>query len=267
MNIEQICSKCNILRVDDIKRLHANKEPLVAIAMLSFIRPQKLIKALKLHLSNRTPLIMVLRVQGCEHLTEKQINEITHLCKQFYGYDLQFTKTNKGSGEPRHDVMNRAIKTFNTPYIMTTDDDMMWKPYSIMAQVSLLERLVNYGVISSVCTPNYPRKWFENGVLKTEKITKTFVDADMIGSGTSIHRREIFQTCEYDKEYKIGCGDYDFCMQIRRIGWKIGVLNIPELNSHNDAAGSGNDYNRQRYNRPIIKKSIERFKQKWGYTL
>ncbi len=267
MNLKQICVKHNILDYNEMTKLIGLQQPLVTIAMLSFIRPEKLIKALKMHLKNGTPLNMVLRVQGCEKLSKAVRNDITNLVKQFHGHNLQFTETNLGSGIPRHDVLNRAVSKFNTPFIMTTDDDMMWKPYSILAQVHLLQKMPDYGVISSVCTPNYPRKWFDNGALKTAKITKTFVNADMIGSGTSVHRREIFDTCEYDKEYKIGCGDYDFCMQIRRVGWKIGVLNIPELNSLNDAAGSGQDYNRQRYNRPIINKSIARFKKKWNYDL
>lgn len=268
MNLRNICDKFEILNYDEITPLLEITEPIVTIAMLSFKRFNILIKALKQHLENGTPLNMVLRVQCCEDLSDNQRTEIETLIKQFAGYDLQFTETNLGSGIPRHDVMNRAITNFNTPYILTTDDDMIWKPYSIMTQVSLLERMPEYGIISSTCNPNYPRKWKDkNGVWKTANITQPFVDADMIGSATSVYRREIFKTCEYDKEYTIGCGDYDLCMQIRQSGWKIGVLNVPQLKSLNDNKANTKEYRQMRYNRKTIDKSVILFKKKWGLDL
>lgn len=268
MNLKEICKKYDILNYSEIQSLLEVKEPLVTVAMLSFKRFDVLIKALKKHLDNGTPLNLVLRVQCCEDLAHSQRTQIEDLAARFYGHDLQFTEKNLGSGIPRHDVMNRALTKFNTPYILTTDDDMIWPPYAIMAQVSLLERLPDYGIISSTCIPNYPRKWKDRkGVWRTANITEAFVNADMIGSATSVYRREVFDECEYDKEYTIGCGDYDLCMQIRQAGWKIGVLNTVELKSLNDNKGNSKEYRQMRYNRSIIVKSVDRFKKKWGIGL
>jgi GT2 family glycosyltransferase len=266
MNIKQICDKYELLNYDDIIEIY-NKEPMVTVAMLSFRRYHKLIPALQRHLENKTPMNLVLRVQCAEELTQQQRDNIKSLVSQFPGHDLQFTEKNLGSGIPRHDVMNRAINDFNTPYIMTTDDDMMWKKYCIETQISLLERMPEYGLISSTCDPNYPIQRIYDNKISIIKNDNIFTDADLIGSATSIYRREIFNTCEYDKEYRIGCGDYDLCMQIRKNGWKIGVMDISELKSLNDASNSGQGYFRERYNKQIIQRSVKRFKEKWGINI
>ena len=264
--LDKICSKYkDILDKAQIIGLMGMDKPLVTIAMLSFKRFDVLISSLERHLLNRTPLNMVLRVQCCEDLTTQQKDKIIELVSRFHASDLQFTEKNLGSGIPRHDVINRALTKFNTPYILTTDDDMLWEPYSIIAQVSLLERLPGYGLISSVCAPNYPRHYKENNIWKFEQVIQdTFVDAHLIGSATSVYRREVFDTCEYDKKYTIGCGDYDLCMQIDKAGWKIGVLNIPELKSLNNNKGNTQEYRKMRYNKAVTKLSTTRFNEKWG---
>lgn len=262
---EKIIKKYDILDSDVIKRYKNIKYPLVTMAMLSFKRYNQLIDALERHLANGTPLNIVLRVQCCEELSNRQMNSIRRLCRRFHGHIVKFTETNLGSGEPRHDVMSIALNDFDTPYIMTTDDDMMWEPNSIISQLSLFDKRPEYGVISSSCLPNYPIHILNDGKWTIDRDYKdNFVDTTLCGSATSIYRREIFKNVEYDKEYRIGLGDFDLCLQIIEAGWKIGVMNIPELKSLNDASRNPPGYGKERYNRGIIKHSISRFREKWG---
>lgn len=263
--MKEICKKYDILDYDKIMNIHNLDKPIVTIAMLSFRRYEKLIKSLQTHLNNGLKMNICLRVQCSEELTKEQKDNITFLVNKFYDHDLQFTEKNLGSGIPRYDVINRCIKNFNTPYIMTTDDDMIWKKYCIESQIYLLEQMPEYGMISSTCNPNYPIKIFKDGKIHTIK-NSNFNDADLIGSATSVYKKEIFDTCEYDKEYTIGCGDYDLCMQIRKT-WKIGVIDIPELKSLNDAKNSGHMYFKERFNKSVIQKSVNRFNKKWGFNI
>jgi GT2 family glycosyltransferase len=92
--------------------------------------------------------------KGSEELSDTIKDEIRDLVSQFYGSHLVFTKNNLGSGIPRHVMMAKALE-FDTPYIYTTDDDMLFPEYSIITQVAVLDTLKEYGALGSVCTPSY----------------------------------------------------------------------------------------------------------------
>jgi GT2 family glycosyltransferase len=263
MDIKQIAGKYGLLKYTDIESLITKKEPVVTIAMLSYRRPASLIISLKKHLSNGTPMNLCLRVQGSEELSDTIKDEIRDLVSQFYGSHLVFTKNNLGSGIPRHEMMAKALE-FDTPYIYTTDDDMLFPEYSIITQVAVLDTLKEYGALGSVCTPSYPRYFIKYGKISSSKVVKSFEDTEMMGSATTLYRREVFDTCEYDKDYQIGLGDFDLCMQMAESGWKLGIMNIKELNSLNDWDPKAKDYIRERYNRPVIAYSKQRFRWKWG---
>jgi len=266
MNLETICSKYPILlNYGSIQELIDLKEPIVTIAMLSYRRPKSLIKTLKQLLSNGTPLNLCLNVQGQEELSDDIKEEIEGLVCQFYNYLLDYSDGNLGSGIPRHRMLHEALK-LNTPYLMFTDDDMHWKPNSIVAQISVLESLPeSYAGIGSVCTPFYPAYFYKEGKITQKVIDTEFMECDLMGSGTSIFKSHIFEKCDLDVGYNRGLQDFDHCMNIRSNGWQLGIMNIPELWADNNAFEKNNhNYTQERYNKEIIQKSRERFKNKWG---
>jgi len=264
MNIKTICGKYpKLLDYGSIQKLLSLDKPIVTIAMLSYRRPKSLLKSLKQLLNSGIPLNLCLNVQGQEELSNKIKSNIETLTSKFYTCRLSYSDGNLGSGIPRHRVIEKSL-TFDTPYIMTTDDDMMWPKYSIAAQISVLESLHQYGAIGSVCLPNYPMCYRDGNKTSQLVITEQFTEAEMMGSATTIYRRDVFDTCEYDKGYTIGLGDFDLCRQMLK-NWKLGIINIPELNSLNDWDADAKSYIKERYNQPTIMKSRERFLKKWGF--
>ena len=233
------------------------------MVMLSYKRPYMLIPALEEILKKNIKMNICLRVQGAEEITIEERRRILELCEAFVGFDLQFTRGNHYTGIPRHDIINRALTHFNTPFILTADDDMKYANNAIASCVAALMQNPEYGVISHWCNPSYGCHAVIDGVFQKLPLQSPFTVVETLGSGTAVYRREVYDKCEYDKNYTLGCADYDFGMQMKQVGWKAGVICIEELKSLNDnkkGEPRNKEYWKHRYNKVIISKSIELFK-------
>lgn len=240
------------------------KEPYVTLAMLSFRRPNSLIKTLTELLEMDIPLNLVLRVQAVEELDNDIIDEIEILSNNFYGCDLNFTEKNNGTGEPRHNILSRAYNNFNTPFIMTCDDDMTYQKNTLPVLASLLTTKKDFGACSVWCSPNYNAWTLQGNRLLPRPPRKPFDDqVDGMGSATSMFKREVFDTCEYDKEYYIGWADMDLGMQIRKSGWRMGIIHHENVNAVNRYKESPSEYKQIRYSNYHNQRSKKIFYNKW----
>jgi GT2 family glycosyltransferase len=248
----------------DYKIYAKSGEPLITLAMLSYKRVEMLKKALNAHLSSGVSLNLVLRVQGAEELSKRDKMEILDTAMRFNGLDIQFTTGNHGTGIPRWDILDRAKRHFNTPYIMTTDDDMFFKPGTFSRLIKEHEKRKEFGAISVTCEPNYKSHIINGNSFETRIPTEPFDEnVDAMGNGTCMFKRQVFDTCEYDKEYYIGLADFDFCLQMKEQGYKLGILADPRYKALNDQSSSTSEYYKARYNKEAIENSKKRFYEKW----
>jgi len=239
----------------------------LTIAMLSWIRPDKLIQTLtSLDETLTFPINLVLMVQGCETLSSDQKKIIKNLASRFYRKDVFFTQGNIGTGPARAHLQRRALTRFNAPYFNFGDDDTYYTEGSVEAAIDLLDKDRSIGVVGIRYKPKvyrlhksiYPR--ILNPV--EAKISAEYVDST--GSASAIIRREVFDLCRVDPEYKLGQWDLDLFLQARSVGWKIvNLKSFGGMKAINNWGGSP-EYRAGRMDRKEINKSIARFKQKWG---
>jgi len=271
--VEKIKKKIVDLVVLDeriVERVLLTKEPLLTISMFSWIRVPTLLRTLET-LLNRIiiPINIFFRMQGRETLKDYQIFQIEEMLKQFNKYEFVLTDGNVGSGPPRLAGSIAALE-FNTPYIMTMDDDLLIPPGAIEAEISFLEQFKKFGAVSLWCQPEpQVRQIIPNrkgtGVLKAKKLIKPIDEnVDVMGSATMIARREVFETCQFDPEYFVGWQDFDFCIQMKENNWRLAVLSPNEFLVQN-CGGGGSSYTKVRNNTSIKKNSLNRFKSKWRH--
>ena len=257
---------------EEINKIVRLEKPILTIAMLSWLRLNKLLLTLEHTLKTvKTPLNICLHLQGIEDVTPEDLEKILSLLKRFHAYKLIKTQGNIGTGVPRHDLVHTAFDTFNTPYVITLDDDVLVPFGGIEAELSLMETHKEVGAISLMCKPKHAHHRFgeqnpegQRHIVRFNPLKKGFIYVDAIGSATQITRKEVFDTCDLDTDYQIGMADFDFCMQMYEANWKIASIHIPELQAVNNAFKETVRYKQGRANKEIILKSKKRFLQKWN---
>ena len=269
--IEDLISLWTGLNRESINKVCDSEEPMVSLAMLSFMRTDIMLRMLD-HW-NDTRFIksnIAFNVQGEERLDVNKKNIIRNNVETYFeNSHLLFTGTNRGTGIPRYNMIHKALE-FNTPYIMTTDDDMFFPLGSIEALISILEDHPDMGAVDMWVYPNL-NAWFakqEKMVYKQPKIPFGYVDG--MGSATMVIRREVFETCDYDKHYYVGWADIDFCMQMKENNWKMGILALPNYKAFNFKGRGTKDYMEYKEHRNNISyagNSSSRFFSKWGKTI
>jgi GT2 family glycosyltransferase len=205
-------------------------------------------------------------VQGQEWLKPIHKDLIEEKVENYFDKShLIFTHSNRGTGLPRHNMVHKALD-FNTPYIMTTDDDMFFPPGSVEALISILEDNPELGAIDLWVHPNLNAWFMRPNKMQYKQPKQPFEYVDGMGSATMIMRREVFETCDYDINYYVGWADIDFCMQMRKSNWKLGILAIPEYKAFN-YKGRGTDdyrkYTQYRHDAQHAGNSSIRFQEKW----
>ena len=247
--------------------ISSKSEAKLTIAMLSWIRPDKLIQTLtSLDETLTIPINLVLMVQGSESLSNDERRIIKELSSRFYRRDVFFTQGNIGTGPARAHLLKRALTRFNASYLNFGDDDTTYTSGSVEAAIELLERDRSIGVVGIRYKPKvyrldskiYPR------VFSTKLATSSIEYVDSTGSASAFIRREVFDLCKVDDEYKLGQWDLDLFLQARSVGWKIVNYQAFGGMSAINSWGGSPEYRAGRMNRKEINKSIRRFKQKWG---
>lgn len=252
---------------DSFDYVSEKSEARLTIAMLSWIRPEKLIETLtSLDETLTIPINLVLMVQGCETLTSDQRRVIKGLSNRFYRSDVFFTQGNIGTGPARHHLQKRALRRFPAQYLNFGDDDTTYTKGSVEAAIDLMDKDYSIGIVGIYFKPKVYR--LNNHLcprsLSHAEFKSSIEYVDSTGSASAIIRREVFDLCKVDPEYELGQWDLDLFLQARSIGWKIvnykAFAGMKAINSW----GGSKEYRAGRMDRKKIRKSIDRFKQKWG---
>lgn len=265
--MEELARKYN-LDLDSMYEIAKSDVPLVTIATISLYRYSVLLSTLR-HNARATaaPLNICLRLQSSETMPSVVRRDVLTLLETEYdGFDLQFTKGNYGCGIPRHDVIHRALDHFNAKFVLTHDDDVHMPKYGVEALYSVLMSRKELGAVAMWCDPAYIVWNVRGRTLRREEPHPTFQYVDAVGWATMLTRREVFDTCDLDSEYFIGWDDLDFCMQMKRAGWSVGVLTIPELKAFNPDVRSPR-YHSIRRNPEYEVQSKERLSKKWNLKI
>jgi len=271
MNIDKLCGLYDGFNKKTMKEIKKSKTPLITVTMLSFMRLHVLKATLREFLKCGLPLNFCLRVQGAELLSKADRIEILDLVSKFYAFDIQFTHKNHGTGYPRNDLMQRAFKHFDAPYVMATDDDMYFPSNALVALASLLRDRNRFGAIGMDVRPQY-NAWFVrkkeidgfNRKMTCRKPNPPFdSNIDAMGSAPAMFKREVLKTCISDPNYRVGLWDIDFYYQLKCAGWRLGILKIPGFYATNKKGGNV-EYTKVRYNKEEVQKSIKYFRKKWN---
>lgn len=255
-------------REETLRKVFDEQETILSLAMLSLLRTDKLLLMLDHWNRHRyIPSNIALRVQGMEWLSNVNKRKIDERVEKYFKKKSHiYTRGNAGTGIPRHQMVNKAL-SFNTPYIMTTDDDMFFPPGSVEAMISLLEDDPSLGAVDMWVHPNLNAWTAGKFQMKYRQPIPPLDFVDGMGSATMVVRREVFDSCNYDPDYYIGWADIDFCMQMVKNDWKIAILALPDFKALNWKYQSGSDYKRYRHDAQHAGNSSVRFHSKWGRTI
>jgi hypothetical protein len=266
--IEDLCTMWSGFNKETLEKVFNSEKTLLSLAMLSLLRSDIMLNMLDYW--NKVRFIksnIAFNVQGEEWMNNTtKIKTQNKVNKYFENNHLIFTRSNRGTGVPRYNMVQRALE-FNTPYIMTTDDDMFFPPGSVEALISILEDDPELGAVDMWVHPNL-NAWFigkERMIYKQPKVPFGFVDG--MGSASMVVRREVFETCNYDPNYYIGWADLDLCMQMRSNGWKLGILALPDYKAINYKTRGTEEYKKYaqyRHDTQHVGNSAVRFQSKWG---
>ena len=214
------------------------------------------------------PLNLCLHVQGMETLTPQRRQDILDASSGFITRDIFFTEGNQGAAGPRAELLKRSAKT---PFVFTTDNDMVFQPGSLDALFAFMtdEKNASYGMIDLV--HNYLR-WHRRiegtkVICDPVNFSTKIVDVDLIGAASILMRQEVAMIPEViDPRYIIGTWDFDMCLNIKKAGWKIATLCDESLIAINDKTYRTPTYMKGKVHNPIRLKGLKLFEKKWGFS-
>jgi len=250
-----------------LNNMKSSKKPIITICMVSYRRINTLLKTLNRLSTFNISINLLIWVNKYENFTDDQINEIQNICEKLYFYKIIFCDENIGAGKPRN-ILLKLSKELDTEYVVITDDDMYYNNEDeLLIGSSLLTQdyYSEYGSIGLWCHPEPSEIHIKNKELRNYKIRKGFFDVDALGAATMTIRKDIIDDdCNIDPEYFIGWEDFDFSLQIKKKGYKIGLLCDDRWKPINLSPTGDEIYKKDRYNEIEIKKSTNRFISKWN---
>ena len=230
-------------------------EPLVQVFILHWRRKEKLKKCLMAFKKalDCSGEIHVLVQDGQHDLDDLDVGA---------SYSVHYLGPNRGCFHPRW-YATRFLAV--APFVVFWDDDIYPPPGAISRLLApLLSRDADV-VVAGVPGLNAGKLDINDGYLRTQRLSlNEWTEVDYTGFGVSAFKREVFEKCEFDPEYRVGGGDLDMSMQLKEAGFRVAVLPMPGL--VHDGGGDPN-YIEERWNQSYLEASWDRFRRKWGVEL
>jgi GT2 family glycosyltransferase len=264
--VEELTGLWNGFNAEALEKIVNSTETLVTIAMLSYRRHDVLLESLKQYIQYPLKFNICLRVQGAEEMPTHKRLHVMELMNSFEGFDVQFTRGNHGTGVPRYDVVERALNHFDTPYIATFDDDILWPRNGIEALLCTLADNHQLGGTALWCKGNYPAWYLEGKYMRSRQPQGPLDIVTACGSGTKIVKREVFEKVPLDPNFYIGWADMCWGYEVNKAGWHLGILAIPHLIAINQVVLDP-IYFHTRYNQHHANKSWGYFRDKHGIEI
>ena len=247
-------------------------KPILTICIVSYRRYNILVDTLQHYIDMKTPLNVIVWLNSYKDNTEQQIKNIKILVSCFSNGYVYTCDDNKGTAYPRY-MMTDSLSykpEFNTPYMITTDDDVTFKDKrSLYVACSLLsqDRYKDYGAIGIQCKPRTHTVKKNGGDLTIFPSERGFHEVDALGASTMFMRTSMLkQGSLIDNEYIMGWVDWDTSLTIKFFGYKLGLLYDDNYSATNNHYTDDYIYNKERNNPDVRKRSTERFIEKWGLT-
>ncbi len=247
-----------------------SKTPIITICMVSYKRYDTLIKTLERYISFNVSINFMIWLNTYTDYTKSQLQNIKNICEKLYSCDITYCKKNMGTGHPRNIMLSRAYREYDTPYIMTTDDDILYNSKEeLFIGASILEqkKYYRYGAIGIWGEPNYWASYAVDNELRNYKPKKGFQTVNALNATTMTIKKEILNKCNVDPNYQIDLVDTDFSFQIRKNDYHLGLLCDDRWKPTNitDMTDMTNEtYKKERFEPDTIKESTDRFIKKWN---
>ena len=251
-----------------MRELKYSKKPVITICMVTYKRFDTLINTLKRMSELKIKANMLLWINDYKYYTQDQLDVINGIVSStFVSYDIIYCPINVGTGHSRNIMLKRAIKEFDSKYILTTDDDIYYNSVDeLLIGSCVLEqkRFSNIGCIGIWHEPGSKILRIKDDKIQNYDPVYGLQTTDAIGAATMTIRKDVIKSCNVDPEYKIMWVDTDFCMSVRKAGYKVAFLCNKRWKPKNIADLDDESYKKDRYDDTVRKESTDRFKSKWG---
>lgn len=251
--------------------LNNGEKPLLTVCIVNYKRYDILINTLRQYISIGANINLILWINDCDSMPESIKETVLTLSEKFYMSDVMWCRKNMGTGYPRFMMLNKAYYEYDTPYIMTSDDDIMFDDSdSVFMGCSILHqsRFKEYGAIGIWCSPIYFIIQKDEKGLSKVRPGVGFHNTQTLGAATMTIRREVLEGANTDPGYTIGLVDWDFSQSIVKAGWKLGLLCDERFKPENVGGSKDNaEYTKGRWDKSVIEKSYERYKKKWNLDI
>jgi hypothetical protein len=257
----------NAINDEILNKMINSIDPVLTLCIVSYRRWDTLIDSLQSYLNTSVPLNLFLWLNSYKDIPEEKLHLIKELCKRFYSHDITYCNINAGTGHSRNILLSRIYRECDTPYVMTSDDDILFKkPEEILIGASILDNILysQFGAIGIWCDPIYEAIHIYQGKIQNYKPKKGFQKVDALGAATMTIRKEILKDCNTDPNYLIGLVDWDFSMQIKKKGWLLGLLCNDNFKVKNTADKTDEIYKEARSNKIVKTQSKNLFYSKWN---
>lgn len=137
---------------------------------------------------------------------------------------------------------NKFIQLAKGRYIVLMNDDVYASQHWLERMVELAESDEMIGMVgatlsSSANWVHYGGKLLKGRYLELLNVREYNPEVDFVIFALVLIKREVFQKIGLlDETYKMGFEDLDYCLQVRKAGYKIAVANIPVV--HKDGSSS-----------------------------
>ena len=246
-----------------------SKKPLITICMVNYRRHDTLFDTISNYKEIGANVNLLLWMNGSDDIPKDILEKIHKMCKKsFVSYEIFLNKENSGTAKGRNFMLKKAYEEYDTPYIMTTDDDIIFKDLgSLMVSATVLhqQKFKDFGAMAIGCKPLKALvKVLDKKMVKV--VPKTGIQkADVLGAATMMIRREVLKDCNVDKSYpRVGFVDWDFSLEITDRDWLLGLLYEDHYVAFNNAYEGDTKYNKGRYDKSLIQQSYHIFKSKWN---
>lgn len=258
------------LDIELLEKFKKSKEPLITLCMVNYRRYDCLLNVLNNYKKIGANVNLLLWVNDCEAMPQETLKEVTKACREnFASFEIILEKTNNGTSRARNFMLKKAYEEYDTPYIMTTDDDILFNDLDslmVSAHVLAQDKFKDFGCVGIGCKPSYHVIRVINGKMHEIKPQYGLQEVHVMGAATMMIRKEVLKTCNTDPKYpKVGFVDWDFATNIRlNGGWKLGFLYEDHYKAFNDSKNHGDTYRNNRYDKPKLQEAYYRFVNKWN---
>jgi len=247
--------------------------PAVGVMVITMMRSELINQCLQAIFRNRIALKVRLINNGDEGEYTRKI------CEQWgrrWAVDYVH-HPRKWPAEVRNDSM-RWAKDNKFKYLIFVDDDMLVNQSGLTNLVRSIEDNPEYYAMSGVLrgAKGIPERMI-GGVLDKDAFWNLpkkpgVQEADWVGGGFTIHKLD--PVVPYDESYQTGFNDFDWSMQVKARGLRLGVtgsasayhgfrLTSKGLVKHKNSQ----EYNAVRYDQERHARMREIFRSKWNFTI